>query len=128
MKRFSIFLIVGPILGYVVTLIMSDGLKGIGVIFGVGFLFFLPFAFIFGLVPAFIAALADLVLERSGVMSVRRWFTTGVIGYLATYILLLNNYFAAHPLSFNYGMGLTGAVAAVACSWLSEWSKKSETA
>ena len=120
MKRFSIFLIVGPILGYVVLLIMSDGLKAIIVIFGVGFLLLLPFAFIFGLVPALIAAVADLVLERSGVMSVRRWFTTGVIGYLATYILILNNYFAESALSFTYGMGLTGAVAAVACSWLSE--------
>lgn len=124
MKRFSIFLIVGPILGYVVMLIMSDGLKGISVIFGVGFLLFLPFAFIFGLGPALIAAVADLALERSGVVSVARWFATGLIGYLATYLLSLNSYFADHPLSFDYGMGLIGAVAAVACSWLSEWSKK----
>ncbi|WP_028135473.1 DUF5413 family protein [Bradyrhizobium japonicum] len=128
MKRFSIFLIVGPILGYVVMLIISDGLKGISVILSDGFVLLLPFAFIFGLVPALIAAVADLVLERSGVASVGRWFTTGVIGYLATYISILGAYFAEHPPSFDYGLGLTGAVAAMACSWLSEWSKKRETA
>lgn len=109
-------------------LIISDGLKGISVILSDGFVLLLPFAFIFGLVPALIAAVADLVLERSGVASVGRWFTTGVIGYLATYISILGAYFAEHPPSFDYGLGLTGAVAAMACSWLSEWSKKRETA
>lgn len=128
MKRFFIFLIVGPILGYIILMLQSGGLKSVSVIFD-GLLLFLPFVLMFGLAPALIAAVGDLMLERHGVVSFRRWFATGVTGYLATYILFLNRLFEPYPVDkINYGMGLVGAVAAVACSWLSERSSKIETA
>jgi len=132
MKRFFIFLIVGPIAGHttqlIMGLIMGGTLKSIDVVV-LGFLVLLPFALVFGLVPALIAAIADLVLERRGVMSVKRWLVMGVIGYLATYILMLQIFFEQSGIhSFDYRLGLIGGVAGVVCSWLSDRSRKSEMA
>jgi hypothetical protein len=121
MKRFLIFLGVGPIVGFFVMMIVSGGMRSISADAVFGFFLVLPFVFIIGLVPALIAAIVDLVLERGGVMSIKRWATIGVIGYLATYILVAPHYFEQNSIhSLDYRMGLIGGLAGILCSWLAE--------
>jgi hypothetical protein len=105
MKRFLIFLGVGPIVGHSVMMIVTGGLKNLDADVVFGFFLVLPFVFIIGLVPALIAAIVDLVLERGGVMSIKRWVTIGVIGYLATYTLVVPDYFKQNSIhSLDYRM------------------------
>jgi hypothetical protein len=121
MKRFLIFLGVGPIVGFFVMMIVSGAMRSISADAVFGVFLVLPFVFIIGLVPALIAAIVDLVLERGGVMSIKRWVTIGVIGYLATYILVAPRYFEQNNIhSLDYRMGLIGGLAGILCSWLAE--------
>jgi hypothetical protein len=119
MKRFLIFLGAGPIVGHFVMMIMASGPMSFDAVFG-SFLL-LPFVFITGLAPALIAAIIDLMLERVGVMSIKRWLAVGVIGYLATYILVAPAYFEPNNIySLDYRMGLMGGLAGILCSWLAD--------
>jgi hypothetical protein len=117
MKRFVIFLLLGPLLGYLVFLVRGaaagDILGGfIGAIFG------LPFAYLFGLPIVIIMWVEDWLLSDKITLGTKI-ATSACVGYIGSIVMLLalsaRHIQIAHILSF----GLVGAIPAATCSWLS---------
>jgi hypothetical protein len=129
MKRFVIFVLLGPVIGFIVFVLRD--IAG-GKIFGgfPGVLIGLPFAYLFGVVPALIMWLEDWWLcER--IPLVAKVATSALTGYVAVIALLWLNtapgqVHAPQFLTF----GLVGAVPAAICSLLSwtGWSRKAQQA
>jgi hypothetical protein len=119
MIRFSVFVILGPTVGYFVFIGLAGGFRwdSAGVAFGM----LLLVAWIAGLVPALITAAFDRLFEWMGTRSIQRYLLTGIIGYASAYLFMVENYFEIEPLfPFQYDWGLMGAIPAVICSFVTE--------
>jgi drug/metabolite transporter (DMT)-like permease len=117
-RRWTIFGLIGPFVGFLVFVGSGGGFRSHAV---QSFLVVLPFAMVAGFVPAMVTATFDRLFERRGVRQVDRLFRIALVGYGAAYLLMLENLFETTPLiSFQYRWGLIGAVPAVICSWLNK--------
>jgi hypothetical protein len=77
----------------------------------------LLFAYLFGLVPALMAAAFDEFLDGRGAKSIPKCLLTGAFGYVAAYAVA----FEVTPLLlYQLRWGLIGAVPAVICSWIAD--------
>jgi hypothetical protein len=116
MKRFLVFLLLGPFLGYVVFVLRN---LAAGKIVGgaMGFLLGLPFAYLFGLPIALIIWAEDHLLSDKIGLS---WkvVTSACVGYAAAIAMLLITTALHIPLPQILTFGLTGAIPAAVCSWL----------
>jgi hypothetical protein len=116
MKRFLIFLLLGPLLGFLVFLLRDvaggrifDGVMG--VIFG------LPFAYLFGLPIVLIMWVEDWLLsDRIGWGT--KVATSACVGYISSILMLLATSARHIELPQILSFGLVGALPAAACSWL----------
>lgn len=116
MKRWAIFGLIGPFIGFLVFISLGGGFRSHAV---ESFLIVLPFAMVAGLAPAMVAAVFDRVFEKWGVGKLDQLIRMAAVGYGAAYFLMLENLFEATPLiSFEYRWELIGAIPAVLCSWL----------
>jgi len=114
MKRVGVFLLVGPLLGLTVILILTARIvvphPGIHIS-----AYFLAFAYLASLIPAIAAALADLWLAA------KTWQLLGAacVGAIAAVLemLLLHGQVTVLQL---LAFGLSGALPAAVCSWLSD--------
>ena len=125
MKRFLIFILVGPLVGFIVFILRD---MAAGKVFGgvQGFLFGLPFAYLFGLFPALVLWLEDWWLEDK----LSLWTkigTSAVLGYVVSIAMLLTWTAVAIPTRQVLTFGIVGLVQAAVCSWLSghEWRRRS---
>jgi hypothetical protein len=118
MKRFAIFVLLGPVIGFVVFVLRD--IAG-GKIYGgfPGVLFGLPFAYLFGILPALVMWLEDWWLcERISLPA--KVVTSALTGYVAVIALLLLNTAAGQvKLPQIISFGLVGAIPAAICSLLS---------
>jgi hypothetical protein len=116
-KRILIFLLLGPVVGFLVfqLLEVSAG-KHVG---GVeGFLLGLPFAFIFAALPSLIIGFEDRWLEDK----IGLWpkvVVTTVVGYFASVAMMAVWTAVPIPLPRLLTFGVVGAVQGAVCSWLS---------
>src|SRR6266849_2094422 len=116
MKRFLIFLLLGPLLGFLVFLLrnVSAG-KMVGGF--IGFVFGLPFAYLFGRPIVLVMWVEDWFLSGKIGLGMKV-ATSACVGYLASIaMLLLTSALYLQPpqiLSF----GIVGAIPAAVCSWL----------
>ncbi|OSI74975.1 hypothetical protein BSZ21_05305 [Bradyrhizobium canariense] len=118
MRRWAIFGLIGPFVGFWVFVGLGGGFQSHAV---QSSLIVLPFAMVAGFVPAMVTATFDRLFERRGVQQLGRLVTIALVGYGAAYLLMLENLFETTPLiSFEYRWGLIGAVPAVICSWLNK--------
>ena len=115
MKRFAIFMLVGPAVGFPVVLLRQlltgrfAGWEAVA--------YQLPFAYLFAVLPSLVMLLADwLLFER-----LRPWqriVTLALVGYGASIVMLLIwSPYQIH-LSRLLTFGIAGAVQAAICSWL----------
>jgi hypothetical protein len=115
-RRWAIFGLIGPFVGFLVFIGIAGGFRSHAV---EAFLIVLPFAMVAGFVPAMVTATFDRVFEKWGVHPLDRLIRIAVAGYAGAYLLMLENFFETTPLiSFDYRWGLIGAIPAVLCSWL----------
>ena len=117
MKRFLIFLLLGPAVGFVVFELreLSAG-KSIGGF--PGFLMGLPFAYWFGLIPALVMWLEDWFLEDK----MQLWpkvLTSTIFGYAVSIVMIVIWTAVPIPLRQLLTFGIVGAVQGALCSWLS---------
>jgi hypothetical protein len=118
MIRFLFFGALGPFLGFLVFIAIGGGFKSHA---AESFTILLPFAFLAGVLPALATAVVDRMIAAWGVRSGKRYFLTGLVGYAAAYLLMLENLLEVSPLvSFQFDWGLIGAVPAVICSWVTD--------
>jgi hypothetical protein len=122
MKRFLIFLLLGPFLGFTVFIIRD--IAG-GMIFGgpMGFLFGLPFAYLFGLPVALTTWVEDWWLADKISLPVKV-LTSACVGYVAVIAILLMA--ATRRLSLHECLtfGIVGAIPAAICSWLAGFAQQ----
>jgi hypothetical protein len=119
-RRWAIFVLVGPFVGLSVFVGLAGGFQSHTV---ESFFILLPFAMVAGFVPAIVAAIFDRFFEGRDVGRLGRLIRMAVVGYGAAYLLILENLLETTPLiSFEYRWGLIGAVPAVVCSWLNSSS------
>ena len=116
MRRFLVFLLLGPLIGFAVFAV-RDVLGG--KIYGgaIGLLVGLPFAYVFGLPIVLVMWFEDWLLERRmGLWP--KLLTSALTGYAGVIALLLAA--TSRPLSLRETLtfGIVGAVPAVVCSWL----------
>lgn len=123
MRRFLIFAILGPALGFVIAfwilLQAFNGLLGAPNTFDWHQVVLLPVAYMLGIGPALITALFDHVLARRSVRLRILWTT--LFAYAAAYLILLNAWSAGTvhgPALLLFG--LIGAVPGAVCAWLSD--------
>ncbi|MBR0704413.1 DUF5413 family protein [Bradyrhizobium diazoefficiens] len=117
MRRWSIFVLIGPLVGFLVLVALGGGFQSHAV---EAFLLMLPFAMVAGVVPAIITASFDYLFEKWGLQQLHRLIGVAIVGYGAAYLLTFANLAEATPLVFfEFRWGLVGAVPAVICSWLS---------
>jgi hypothetical protein len=117
MKRFLIFLLLGPAVGFTVFELreLAAG-KTIGG--APGFIMGLPFAYWFGLIPSLVMWLEDWFLEDR----MRLWpkvVTSAVVGYAVSMAMMLIWTAVPIPLRQILTFGIVGAVQGAVCSWLS---------
>jgi hypothetical protein len=118
MIRFALFSILGPLIGFLVFILLGGGFRSHA---AESFAILLPFAFLAGLVPAFAVAALDRMFESWGATSLQRCLLAGLAGYAVAYSLMLENLFETTPLlEFRYDWGLIGAVPSVVCSWITD--------
>jgi hypothetical protein len=117
-KRFVIFVLLGPVIGFAVFVLRD--IAG-GKIFGgcPGVLFGLPFAYLFGILPALVMWLEDWWLcEKISLPA--KIITSAATGYVAVIVLLLLNTATGQvKLPQILTFGIVGAVPAAICSFLS---------
>jgi hypothetical protein len=122
MKRFLIFLLLSPLLGFTVFIIRD--IAG-GMIFGgpMGFLFGLPFANLFGLPVVLIMWAEDWWLADKINLPVKV-VTSACVGYVAVIAILLMA--ATRHLSLHECLtfGIVGAIPAAICSWLAGFNQQ----
>lgn len=122
MKRFLIFALLGPPLGFITFFWGLLGLMdaALGEQSNIDFhqIVLLPLAYALGIVPALIAAAFDHAIVKRGL----RWrvLWTALFAYLAGFLPI----FAAIVAGYVHGpfvlaFGLVGAVPGAICSWLS---------
>jgi hypothetical protein len=122
MKRFLIFGLLGPALGFVtffwVLLQAMNALLGARATFDIHQLVLLPLAYAFGIVPALLAALVDHLLARRGVRGRIVWTT--LFSYVAGFFPILLSMLDVTTRGWFWLLfGLIGAVPGAICSWLS---------
>ncbi|MBN9049977.1 MAG: DUF5413 family protein [Rhizobiales bacterium] len=122
MRRFLIFALLGPALGFVtafwILLQAFNGLLGAPSTFDLHQVVLLPVAYMLGIGPALVTGLFDHVLARRGVRLRILWTT--LFAYASAYLILLNAWGAGTvhgPALFLFG--LIGAVPGAICAWLS---------
>ena len=117
MKRFLLYLLLGPAIGFAVFEI-REVLSG-RIIGGFpGFIIGLPFAYWFGLIPSLIMWGEDWFLEdKMGLWP--KVLTSAITGYVVTIAMLLIWSSAKIPLPQILTFGIVGAVQGAVCSWLS---------
>ena len=117
MKRFLLFLLLGPAVGFA-TFEIREVLSG-KVIGGFpGFIMGLPFAYWFGLVPSLIMWGEDWFLEdKMGLWP--KVLTSAVTGYVVSIAMLLVWTSVPIPFSQVLTFGLVGASQGLVWSWLS---------
>ena len=111
MKRFLIFLLLGPMLGFLVFLLRN-------VVGGfTGFVFGLPFAYLFGLPIVLVMWVEDWFLsDKIGLgMKVA---TSACVGYVACIAMLLLTSALHLQIPQILSFGIVGAIPAAVCSWL----------
>ena len=118
MIRYPLFAFLGPFVGYLVFIVLGGGFRSHAT---ESFMIVLPFALMAGLLPALATAALDRWIEMWGGKSLQRYLLTGLVGYAAAYLLMLENLLEASPLmQFRYDWGLIGAIPAVVCSWITD--------
>lgn len=122
MRRFLVFTILGPALGFVtafwILLQALNGWLGAPSTFDLHQVVLLPVAYMLGIIPALVTALFDHVLARRNVRLRILWTT--LFAYAAAYLILLNAWSAGTvhgPALLLFG--LVGAVPGAVCAWLS---------
>jgi hypothetical protein len=117
MKRFLIFVLLGPLLGYV-TFLIRNIYAGKIVDGEMGALVGLPFAYLFALPVVLVMWIEDHFLSSKIGL---RWkvVTSACVGYAAAIAMLLITSALQLPLPEILSFGITGAVSAAVCSWLS---------
>ncbi|QUS40210.1 hypothetical protein RPMA_16245 [Tardiphaga alba] len=117
MKRFLLFLLLGPAVGFA-TFEIREVLSG-KVIGGFpGFIMGLPFAYWFGLIPSLIMWGEDWFLEdKMGLWP--KVLTSAITGYIVSIGMLTIWSSVAIPLSQILTFGIVGASQGLVCSWLS---------
>lgn len=116
MFRFGIFAILGPFLGCLVFIMLGGGFESHAVEV---FSLLLPFALVAGFLPAVITAGMERVIENCGIRRLERYLLTGLFGYAAACLLMLENLFEVTPMvPFEFRWGLIGTVPAVICSFI----------
>ena len=116
MRRFLVFLFLGPLIGFAVFAVRD--ILG-GNIFGgaMGLLVGLPFAYVFGLPIVLVMWFEDWLLEgKMGLWP--KLLTSAITGYVTVIALLVVA--TSRPLSMReiLTFGIVGAIPAVVCSWL----------
>jgi hypothetical protein len=116
MKRFLIFLLLGPLLGFLVFLLRD---AAAGEIFGgfMGIIFGLPFAYLFGLPIVIIMWFEDWLLSDKITLGTKI-ATSACVGYLGSILMLLATSARHIEIPQILSFGLVGAIPAVTCSWL----------
>ena len=123
MIRFALFCVLGPLIGFLVFILLGGGFKSHA---AESFASLVPSALLAGFIPALVVAALDRMFESWGATSLQRCLLVGFAGYAAAYLLMLENLFETLPLlPFRYDWGLIGAVPAVMCSWISAKVEKS---
>jgi hypothetical protein len=95
MIRLFVFELLGPVLGLLVLTALGGGFKSH--VFQ-AFAIVLPFALAAGLVPALITAAFDRAMNRRGERGISKYLLTGGFGYVAAYLLTIENVFEVTPL------------------------------
>ena len=116
MKRFVIFMLVGPAVGYMVFLLRQilSGKGGGWEALALG----LPFAYLFALLPSLVTWSWDsLLFNRMRIWP--RIATSAIVGYAASIAMLMIWAAVRVPLRQVLTFGIAGAVQAAVCSWLS---------
>ena len=122
MKRFLIFALLGPPLGFITLFWGLLGLldAALGEPSNIDFhqIVLLPMAYVLGIVPALVAAAFDETLARRGVRYRVLWTAlfSYVVGFLPIFAAIVAGY--VHG-PFVLVFGLVGAVPGAICSWLS---------
>jgi len=111
MKRFLIFLLLGPLPGFLVFLLRNAFAGKIGFVFG------LPFGYIFGLPIVLVMWVEDWFLfDKIGLgMKVA---TSACVGHVASIAMLLLTSALHLQLPQIVSFGIVGAIPAAVCSWL----------
>ena len=122
MRRFFIFALLGPALGFVtgfwILLPAFNAWLGAPGTFDPHQIVLLPVAYMLGLAPALVTALFDHVLARRRMR--RRILWTALFAYAATDLILLTAWSAGTvhgPALLVFG--LIGAIPGAICAWLS---------
>jgi hypothetical protein len=126
MKRFLLFLLLGPAVGFA-TFEIREVLSG-KVIGGFpGFIMGLPFAYWFGLIPSLIMWGEDWFLEdKMGLWP--KVLTSTITGYVVSIAMLKIWTSVPIPLSQVLTFGIVGASQGLVCSWLSGIKPKHKVA
>jgi len=116
-KRFLIFLLLGPVIGFAMYVVWQIGLgRSTGGIQGL--LLGLPFAYIFALLPSIVMWFEDWLLEdKIGMWA--KVITSAVVGYGASMAMMAVWAAVPIPLPHLLSFGIVGAVQGAVCSWLS---------
>jgi hypothetical protein len=115
MKRFLVFTLLGPLLGFAILAavgVYANGRPIPPLIRGI------PFAYFLGLLPALLAAIADWKLASF----LKIWPRIGLmffVGYLVTFLAWLLIFSRGHSLREALAFGAFGAISAAVCSGLS---------
>lgn len=125
MRRFLVFLLLGPLIGFAVFAVRD--ILG-GKIYGgpMGLLVGLPFAYAFGLPIVLVMWFEDWLLE--GWMGLwPKLLTSAITGYVAAIALLVIA--TSRPLSMReiFTFGIVGTIPAVVCSWLARGTSPTAT-
>jgi len=126
MKRFLLFLLLGPAIGFAVFEI-RELLSGRIIGGFIGFIMGLPIAYWFGLVPSLIMWGEDWFLEDKLGLALKV-LTSTITGYLASIAMLLIWTSVSIPLPQILTFGLVGAAQGLVCSWLSGIKPKTQAA
>ncbi|MDB5617083.1 hypothetical protein [Tardiphaga sp.] len=116
MKRILIFLLLGPVVGFLVFLLLQV-FAGKDVGGAQGFLLGLPFAFIFAVLPSLAMGFEDRWLEDK----ISLWpkvLATAAVGYGGSVAMMA--VWTAMPITLPQLLmfGIVGAVQGAVCSWL----------
>jgi hypothetical protein len=116
MKRFLIFLLLGPLLGFLVFLVRD---VAAGKVFGglMGIIFGMPFVYLFALPIVLVMWFEDWLLSDKIGLGIKV-ATSACVGYLGSIALLLFTTALHIPLPQILSFGLVGAIPAATCSWL----------
>jgi hypothetical protein len=123
MKRFVVFMLIGPAVGYVVfqllQLLSGKGGGWEALILG------LPFAYLFAILPSLVMWSWDsLLFNRTRIWL--RIATSAIAGYAASIAMLMIWAAVQVPLRQALTFGIAGAVQAAVCSWLARSSDAPE--